>query len=75
MSQLRKEAQAAPKFILAVFDTDRYVFIHKDCTLFNIKITDKISDAMHFSYGFDDENIRAKAWSISTGLEFIDIKA
>lgn len=75
ISQLQKESKSAPKFILAAFDTDRYVFLHKDSTLFNIKITDKMSDAMYFSYGFDDENIKAKAWSISTGLEFIDITA
>ena len=75
IAQLQKEAHAAPIFILAAFDTDRYVFIHKDSVLFNIKITDKISDAMPFSYGFDDENIKAKAWSISTGMDFIAIPA
>jgi hypothetical protein len=75
ISQLQKQANAAPKFILAAFDTDRYVFLHKDTTLFNIKITDKISDAMPFSYGFDDEEIKEKAWSISTGMDFIAIPA
>jgi hypothetical protein len=74
-SQLRKEAEKAPIFILAAFDTDRYVFLHKDTTLTNIKITDKISDAMPFRYGFDDEVIKEKAWSISAKMDFIAIPA
>lgn len=75
IKQLQKEAKKAPIFILAAFDTDRYVFLHKDATLTNIKITDKISDAMPFSYGFDDETIKERAWSISAKMDFIAIPA
>lgn len=75
LAKLQKEAQAAPIFILAAFDIDRYVFLHKDTTLSHIKITDKISDAMPFAYGFDDETVKEKAWSISTGMDFIAIPA
>ncbi len=75
IKQLQKQAKKAPIFILAAFDTDRYVFLHKDTTSTHIKITDKISDAMPFSYGFDDEAIKEKAWSISANMDFMAIPA
>lgn len=75
IAQYQKDARNAPKFILAAFDIDKYVFLHKDTTLSKILITDKISDAMAFSYGFDDETIKEKAWSISAKMDFIAISA
>jgi len=72
ISTLQKEAKKAAKFILVAFNktTGGYVYVSN-----TLGITDNIKHAMKYSIGFDDEAIKAKAMSLSTGYEFTAINA
>lgn len=76
-SQLRKEAKKAPKFILTAWneETQSYIFVADRYKTGEHELTENIQNALNFDYGFDDEVIKEKSWSISTGFEFIAIKA
>lgn len=76
MRKIKKQANQAPKFILAAFDMELqgYVFV-ADKNKVDSELTVNVSKALAFSYGFDDETIKEKAWSLSTGREFMAIPA
>lgn len=76
ITQLQKEAKKAKKYIIAAFnpETGGYVFVaNKKYT--DSDMTEKISHAALYSEGFDDLAIKEKAWSLSTGFDFIAIPA
>lgn len=72
MKSLRKQAQEAPKFILVSFhpETGGYIFI-ADSNKCKETMSVNKKHALEFSYGFDDETIKEKAWSLATGFEFM----
>lgn len=76
ISQLKKQADNAPKFILVAYQNgkDNYVYV-ADRFKTECNLTENLKNALKFSYGFDDELIKEKAWSLSTGFEFMAIPA
>lgn len=70
ISQLQKQAQSAPKFVLFSdqFGFDMYF---ADPAKYAGIITDTVNEAQLFSVGFDNEEIKCKAWSLTTGYNFI----
>lgn len=68
MNKLQKQANKAPKFILIAFnpETGGYVFPSSASETTTTK-----SKAMKFSYEFDDETMKERAWSAATGLDFM----
>lgn len=76
ISQLQKQAKAAPKFMLMAFNdlTGNYVFV-ADSAKVSEKLTENECNAAMFSYGFDDEAMKEKAWTLETGFNFMAIPA
>lgn len=75
MSNLSKlQKQAKPKFMLTAWNSEleTYIFI-ADSEKCKEAMCVNISKALLFSYGFDDENIKEKAWSLATGFQFMAI--
>lgn len=73
IAQLQKEARKAPQFILMGFK-DGYTFYIADRNLCKDDGTVNINKAQKFSVGFDDEQRKAKAWSICFGVEMSVVK-
>lgn len=69
LTNLQSLASAAPKFVLFSneFGFDMYF---ADPTKYAGIITDTPKEALEFSVGFDNEEIKRKAWSLSTGYNF-----
>lgn len=74
LSKLQKEARKAKKFYLAAFNPElsAYVFV-SDKDKCKEDLTVNVSKAVLFSYGFDDEAMKEKAWSVATGFDFIAV--
>lgn len=72
IATLQKESKKAPKFLLIAFNpaTGGYVYVSE-----KMNITEDVKQAAKYSVGFDDESVKEKAWSISTGYEFMAIPA
>ena len=72
IATLQKESKKAPKFILCAFNpsTGGFVYISND-----MKVTPDVKQAAKYSVGFDDETVKEKAFTISTGYEFMAIPA
>ena len=60
ISQLRKEANKAPKYVLKMDGLD--LFISDKQGLTGCNLTDKINEARKYSVGFDNENIKVGVW-------------
>lgn len=67
-SQLRKEANDAPKYVLRSkqFGFDIYI---ADREKTDILITDTLGEALQFSVGFDNEEMKLSVWKLSTGFD------
>jgi len=74
LSQLQKEAKKANKFVLAAFNSEleTYMFV-SDREKCDDELTVNISKAAMYSFGFDDETMKEKAWSLATGFDFIAV--
>lgn len=74
LSKLQNEAKKAKKFMLAAFnpELEGYVFV-ADREKCEEDLTVNISKASLYSYGFDDEAMKEKAWSLATGFDFMAI--
>lgn len=70
LSELRKQAKAAPKFILTGQYNGQTVFIGEMKSLFDIPLVTQQEKAVQFSVGFDDERMKSRAWSISSKIDF-----
>lgn len=66
LSQIRKEAKAASKFVIKMDGLDLYIAARQP--KFSLGITADINKAMKFSVGFDNEIDKSKAWSVSAQL-------
>lgn len=69
IAQLQKEARNAPKYILASNIFALYI-ADKALTGESEDTTTNKDHALKFSVGYDDEKMKSKAWSISTGIVF-----
>ena len=56
LSQLRKEANAAPKFVIEVVDS---FFLNSK----GDNVTQDIEKALQYSVGFDNEEMKIQYWS------------
>jgi len=63
---LRKQALLAPKFVLVTNQYGSDMFI-SDMEKTNIPVTDTISEALEFSVGFDNPEIKLGYWKAKTG--------
>lgn len=61
ISQLRKDADKAPKYILKMNGLDQFVAEEQELTGCNI--TDDINKAIKYSVGFDNEEFKTKIWT------------
>lgn len=72
-SDFRKQYNAAPKYVLGSLNEGDLIYVNNRKKVTDSKFTTDITKALKFSVGFDDDKIKAKAWSISTGLNFTAI--
>jgi len=68
ISQLQKEAKAAPKFVLILNYNNKTCYIADTQTLTSLNLTSDVNKARQFSVGFDDENIKQRAWQMTAKL-------
>ncbi|GGD78989.1 hypothetical protein GCM10011514_48780 [Emticicia aquatilis] len=61
ISQLRKEANKAPKYVLKMDGLD--LFIAEEQALTGCNITEDINKAIKYSVGFDNEEFKTKIWT------------
>lgn len=72
ISQLRKEAKLAPKFVLTLTYDGKKCFIREDQTLTSINLTQNVDNARQFSVGYDDEQMKSRAWGMTVKLAGIN---
>ncbi len=68
ISQLQKEAKLAPKFVLTLIYDGKTCFIREDQTLTSINLTQNAENARKFSVGYDDEQMKSRAWGATCKL-------
>lgn len=61
ISQLRKEANKAPKYVLKMDGLD--LFVADKQALTGCNITEDVKKAKMFSVGFDNEEMKAGVWT------------
>lgn len=68
MAQLRQEAKVAPKYVLYTneFGFDMYV---ADADKIDMPITDNVKEALWFSVGFDNPDMKLAGWKARTGYK------
>lgn len=65
---LRKQALLAPKFVLVTNQYGSDMFI-SDMEKTNIPVTDTASEALEFSFGFDNPETKLSYWKAKTGYK------
>lgn len=73
LSELRKQAKAAPKFVLSSLINDIPVFIGDMRSLTDINVVSDVEEATKFSVGYDDENMKSRAWNMTAKLAGLNI--
>jgi hypothetical protein len=74
ISQLQKLAKTAPKFVLVGTYQGKTCYIREDQTLTSLNLTTSTENARKFSVGFDDENMKSRAWSMTAKLAGLETK-
>lgn len=73
ISQMQKQAKSAPKFVL-INNTGHYIADMNIMAKLGIECVHRVTFHLHqallFNVGFDDEKMKSRAWSISTGENF-----
>ncbi len=64
---LRKQAQLAPKYVLKM---DGAGYLADEQKLSGVNFTDKVEDAMKFSIGFDNPELKTGIWNATARLYF-----
>lgn len=72
ISQLQKEARNAPKYVLSLTYQGKTCYIREDQTLTSVNLTTSTENARKFSVGFDDENMKSRAWGMTVKLAGIN---
>ena len=67
-AQQRKEAKQAPKFILKAIDRDIYIAEEQE-SIFDCTLTDSKEQAMQFSVGFDNPDMKKAAWTYASKMQ------
>lgn len=74
LSQLRKEAKTAPKFILIGIINGNIFYIGQMKSLTDLPLVSDIESAVKFSVGFDDEQMKSRAWSMTAKMKGLNTK-
>lgn len=67
IAQAQKDARNAPKYILTSSIFALYI---ADKKFTDDETTTNKEHALKFSVGYDDEKMKSRAWSLSTGIVF-----
>jgi hypothetical protein len=72
ITQLQKQARLAPKYVLHTNEFGYDIYIAGDTSI----ITDKIEEAVQYSVGFDNKEVKLGYWKAVTGydLKVVQIK-
>ena len=69
IQQLQNQANQAPKFVLMTNQYGYDLFIADKKLSGGLEATDNVNEALKFSVGFDDEQMKLKSWSGRTGWD------
>lgn len=73
LSELRKQAKLAPKFVLAGDFNGQSVFIGDMRSLSDVHMVSNVDNATKFSVGYDDENMKLRAWNMTAKLAGLNV--
>ncbi len=69
MAQLRKAANAAPKYVLHSDEFGYDIYIADEQLTNGSPITDKLEEALKYSIGFDQKEMKLHYWRWHSGLD------
>jgi len=70
VKQLRKQANEAPKYVLFTSQFGHNMFIaDEEKTGKGMIVTDNTTEALHYSVGFDNPEMKLAYWKFKTGYD------
>jgi len=73
MKSLRKQARIAPKFVLVTSQYGFDIYIADEDKVAS-PITNTVEEALEFSVGFDNEQMKLKYYKALTGYDLLKIR-
>jgi len=74
IAQHQKDARNAPKFVLVGTYQGKICYIREDQTLTSLNLTTSTENARKFSVGYDSEQMKSGAWSMTAKMAGLDTK-